>query len=296
LTLEQLRIFVAVAEREHVTAAARALNLTQSAVSNAVAALEERHAVRLFDRVGRGIALNETGRAFLPEARRVLASAQAAETALTDMGSLGRGRVTLFASQTIASYWLPSRLVAFHLAHPGVELDVSIGNTQGAAEAVRDGSAELGLVEGELDDPALLQDVVGADRLVILAPPGHPLTEIAEPTAADLLCGPWVLRERGSGTRSTLEDAVQAAGLDPSRLDVALTLPSNEAVLAAAEAGAGAAALSQSVAASSVAAGRLAAIAYDLPARSYRLLRHKERYRSRAADALVASLGWVRRR
>ena len=103
MTLERLRIFVAVAERDHVTAAARALNLTQSAVSNAIAALEAEHEVRLFDRVGRGIVLNETGRAFLPEAKAVLARAQAAEAALADMSALRRGRLAVFASQTIAS-------------------------------------------------------------------------------------------------------------------------------------------------------------------------------------------------
>ena len=89
MTLEQLRIFVAVAEREHVTAAARELSLTQSAVSNAIAALEERHDVHLFDRVGRGVVLNAVGRSFLPEARAVLARAQAAENALADMSDAG---------------------------------------------------------------------------------------------------------------------------------------------------------------------------------------------------------------
>ncbi len=79
MTLERLRIFIAVAERQHVTAAARALNLTQSAVSNAIAALEAEHDVHLFDRVGRGVVLNQTGQAFLPEAKAVLARAAAAE-------------------------------------------------------------------------------------------------------------------------------------------------------------------------------------------------------------------------
>ena len=81
MTLEQLRIFVAVAERGHVTQAAGALNMTQSAVSAAVAALEARHGVRLFDRVGRSIELNVAGRLFLDEARAVLASAAAADHA-----------------------------------------------------------------------------------------------------------------------------------------------------------------------------------------------------------------------
>ena len=85
MTLEQLRIFVAVAEHEHVTQAARDLNLTQSATSAAIAALEGRYATKLFDRIGRRIALTEVGRLFLIEAKAVLQRASAAETMLADL-------------------------------------------------------------------------------------------------------------------------------------------------------------------------------------------------------------------
>jgi len=88
MTLEQLRIFIAVAQREHVTRAAVDLNLTQSAVSAAIAALEARHATQLFDRIGRRIALTQAGRLFLIEARAVLARATQAETALADLAGL----------------------------------------------------------------------------------------------------------------------------------------------------------------------------------------------------------------
>jgi DNA-binding transcriptional LysR family regulator len=291
LTLERLRIFVAVAERQHVTAAARALNLTQSAVSNAIAALEAEHDVHLFDRVGRGVVLNQTGVAFLPEAKAVLARAAAAEAALADMSALRRGRLTIFASQTIASAWLPRRLAAFHAAHPGVELDVAIGNTREVAEGVLSGAAELGLVEGEIDQPLLDQTVVGSDRLAVLVTPDHPWAGLRRLEAQTLATQAWVLREAGSGTRSTLEAALRNAGVDPAALCIAMTLPSNEAVLAAAEAGAGATALSESVAYASVAAGRLVTAAFSLPERPFRLLRHSERYRSRAGDAFVAAMG-----
>ena len=79
MTLEQLRIFVAVAEREHMTRAASVLNLTQSAVSAAISTLEANYSTTLFHRVGRRIELTEAGRLFLDEARGVLASAAAAE-------------------------------------------------------------------------------------------------------------------------------------------------------------------------------------------------------------------------
>lgn len=284
MTLERLRIFVAVAEREHVTSAARALNLTQSAVSNAIAALEAEHGVRLFDRVGRGVALNEMGRAFLPEARAVLARVAAADAVLADMSALRRGRVTIFASQTIASYWLPRRLVAFHAAHPGVELQVEIGNTREAAEAVLNGVAEIGLVEGDVEAPALVQTRIGSDRLAVIVAPDHLWAQRRRLSASELLSSPWVMREVGSGTRSTLEEAVREAGVDPAELPVAMTLPSNEAVLAAAEAGAGATALSESVARAAIDVGRIVVAPFVLPERPYRLLRHAERYRSRAGD------------
>jgi len=290
VTLERLRIFVAVAERDHVTAAARALNLTQSAVSNALAALEAEHQVRLFDRVGRGVALNATGRAFLPEAKAVLARAAAAEAALADMSALRRGRLAVFASQTIASYWLPRRLVAFHVAHPGIELDVQIGNTREVAQAVLNGDAEIGLVEGVVDASALTQVQVGSDRLAVVVTPDHPWASAKRLSAGDLIESSWVLREPGSGTRSSLEAALREAGVNPADLPVAMTLPANEAVLAAAEAGAGATALSESVARASVAAGRLVRAPFSLPERPFRLLRHSDRYRSRAGDAFVQAL------
>lgn len=148
MTLEQLRIFVGVAEREHMTAAARALNVTQSAASAAIAALEERHAVKLFHRIGRGIALTEAGRLFLVEARGVLARADAAGIVLDELGSMKRGTLRVVASQTIAAYWLPPILAKFRERHPALGIELAIGNTEQAAARVHDGEADLGIVEG----------------------------------------------------------------------------------------------------------------------------------------------------
>ena len=287
MTLERLRIFVAVAERDHVTAAARALNLTQSAVSNALAALETEHDVRLFDRVGRGVVLNETGRAFLPEAKAVLARAAAAEAALADMSALRRGRLAVFASQTIASYWLPRYLVAFRRAYPGIEIRLGIGNTAQVAAAVHDGLAELGFVEGRVEDSALASRDVATDQLVLVVAPGHPWTGALPGDLAGLVAeGEWVLREPGSGTRSAFEALLTGAGLR-ERLRVALELPSNEAVRAAVEAGMGATVISASVAAPSLEAGLLQQLPFPLPERAYHVLSHRERRYSGAARRLL---------
>lgn len=208
MTLEQLRIFVAVAERQHVTRAAEALHLAQSAASAAIAALEARHGTTLFHRVGRRIELTEAGTVFLVEARSVLARAEAAERTLADLGGLRRGTLSVSASQTIASYWLPRHLVAFRRAYPGVEIQLTVGNTVQVAAAVHDGAAELGFVEGVVEDEALESIEVARDRLMLVVGPEHPWAGRAGVAFADLPDSEWVLRESGSGTRSAFEIGV----------------------------------------------------------------------------------------
>lgn len=296
LTLEQLRIFVAVAERQHMTRAAEALNLAQSAVSGAIATIEQRYGTKLFHRVGRGIALTEAGALFLTEAEAVLARAARAELVLSELGELKRGTLTVQASQTIASYWLPRYLVQFRTAHPGVEIRLSIGNTAQVAQAVHEGVAELGFIEGTISDPALVADEVARDRLVVLVAPDHPwATPGYQLTPEALAAGPWVLREQGSGTRSAFETALAGFGVTPAALRLSLELPSNEAVRAAVEAGMGATALSASVAAPSLEAGLLHRVELPLPDRSFYVLRRTERYLSRAAETLMTMIAGPRR-
>lgn len=284
MTLEQLRIFVGVAEREHMTAAARALNVTQSAASAAIAALEAQHAVKLFHRVGRGIALTEAGQMFLVEARGLLARATAAETLLEEFGGLKRGTLRVVASQTIAAYWLPPILVAFHERYPALSVELAIGNTEQAAARVHDGEADLGIVEGEVDDPALAHWAIGEDKLVLVG--SRPFEEAAI-DAAWLRRARWVAREQGSGTRSTLDRHLRALGVDAAMLDIALVLPSNESVRTAVEAGAGIAVLSALVVAPAIRASTLHAGPIEFGPRPFFGLRHKERYRTKAADALL---------
>ncbi|MGD9478927.1 LysR substrate-binding domain-containing protein [Shinella sp. G-2] len=284
MTLEQLRIFVAVAEREHLTQAADALHLTPSAVSSAVRVLEDRYGIALFHRTGRRIELTEAGLAFLPEAKATLARAESADLFLTEIGGLKRGTLAVAASQTVGGYWLPPLLMRFHAVYPAIAIRMVGGNTEQVAEAVLEGRVELGIIEGEVDHPALSQRIVARDRVLVVAPAGHPLAD--GPITPDALTqARWVLREPGSGTRSALTSV-----LDETALDVALSLPSNEAVRSAVLAGNALTAVSEYVVRDDLAAGRLVTVAFDLPERAFRLLRHKERYRSRAALAFEALL------
>ena len=291
MTLEQLRIFVAVAEREHVTRAARDLNLTQSATSAAIAALEARHATRLFNRVGRRIELTEAGRLFLVEARAVLARAASAEAVLADLAGLKRGSLRLAASQTVANYWLPPFMHRFQTLYPGISLKLTLGNTEQVAASVRDGFADLGFVEGEIDDPALSVMPAAEDEMVLVVGAGHPWANRSAIAPADLMATRWVLREPGSGTRAAFEEALEGLGIAPGELDVALELSSNEAVRTAVIAGAGASAMSRIVTEAAVAARRLGQKPLPFPKRRFLAIRHKERHLTRAQAEFLDLIG-----
>ncbi len=287
MTLEQLRIFAAVAERLHFTQAAQALGLTQSAVSAAVAALEGRWNVALFHRIGRCVELTAEGRQFLDEARRVLSSARHAEKVLAELSGLERGRLVLSGSQTVATYWLPPLLHAFHNQHPGIAIDLSIANTAQVCQAVEQGDCDLGIVEGAVSNPALTTRTVADDRLALVVAGNHQWAAQQALEAEDLRRLPWILRESGSGTRVATQDLLASRGLSLADVDVVLELPSNEAVRAAVEAGAGASVLSMLVVGPALAAGTMRAAACVLPGRRFSLVRHCERGLSRAAQAFA---------
>jgi DNA-binding transcriptional LysR family regulator len=289
VTLDQLRIFVAVAERQHVTHAAEALNLAQSAASHAIASLEGRHQTKLFNRIGRHIELTDAGQAFLKEARAVLATVEAAELALIEFSNLKRGVLSVQASQTIANYWLPRHLAAFRSAYPQIEIRANIGNTAQVATAVENRETELGFVEAAIHSEQLTSTAVARDQIIVVTAPDHQLVRRKPITPTVLLEVEWVLRERGSGTRSVFEDAL-AEFVVKAALRIALELPSNEAVRSAAEAGLGAAVISASIAAPSLEAGLLQQIDFRLPEREFYVLTHRDRHPSRAARAFLEML------
>jgi DNA-binding transcriptional LysR family regulator len=293
MTLDQLQIFIAVAERQHVTRAADALGLAPPSVSASVASLEREFGTKLFHRVGRGIVVTEGGRLLLDEARDLVNRAEAVKLAMREFTGLARGRLAIKASQTIAGHFLPPRLVDFHQAYPGVSLVVSVGNSTDVVEAIIRGDIELGFVESpeeEFGDRRLAFEMIARDDLVMVASANHPWATRKKLTVDDLTAGKWVLREDGSGTRAVFVKALGALGIPYGDLNIAIELPSNEAVLAAVVAGAGATILSARVCADAMRAGTLKRLPVSLALRAFYGVQHADRYRSRAVSALLEIL------
>ncbi len=290
MTLDQLRVFVAVAQREHITRAAEALNMTQSAVSAAVSSLEREYGTKFFHRIGRGIVLTEGGRLFFDEARAILARVEATHLAMREFVGLARGRLGIMASHTIASYLLPGLLVDFRRAYPGVHLAVSVGNSEHVKSAILDGTIELGFTEGpqsDVADPELAFEIVAHDPLALIVAPQHPWAAVTRLTAPELARGQWVVREDGSGTRASFFNILDEFGISRQKIEITIELPSNHAVLAAVAAGAGPAILSGRVCQAAITAGTIVRIPVALRPRAFYAVQHMDRYRSRAVAAFL---------
>ncbi|UXM94118.1 LysR substrate-binding domain-containing protein [Bartonella sp. HY329] len=288
ITLEQLRIFVAVAEREHLTQAANALRLTPSALSTSIHNLENNFNLALFYRVGRQIKLSEVGKVFLEEARSTLQRAAMTERLLEELSGLSRGSLILYASQTIANYWLPPLLSAFNDEYPAVTIDLTIVNSDKVARAVQEGICDIGFIETNLHLTSVQRDHIMDDQLLVVTSP-RLASEISikfdkktKDINYQLYKLSWIMREEGSGTRSSFYHAIETAGLDADQIKVKFTLPSNEAVLSAVLSGNYAAPLSQFVVQHYIKANMLAVLPFKLEKRPFSLLRNKARYQSPA--------------
>lgn len=296
MTLDQLRIFLAVVAQGGMSPAARHLHMTQSAVSAAIAALEGRHGMRLFDRIGRGLVLTHEGRTFVPAAEAVLAQAETARALLADLADETRGRLRLHASQTVANYWLPPRLVTLHEAHPGIEIELHLGNTSQVAQAIHDGAGDIGLVEGEVEHGELLARVVTRDELVLVGAAANAILQGPGFGAGDYTRLTWVLREPGSGTRAEVEAHFAEAGLSPQDLDIAFESPSNEALLSAVAAGRYVTMVSERAAAPARGIIMRRVDWAAPPRRAFSVLLHPRRHRTRAMVEMLGILGLAQRR
>jgi DNA-binding transcriptional LysR family regulator len=246
MTLEQLRIFLAVAEHLHFTRAAETLYITQPAVSAAIQSLETEYSVKLFHRVGRRVEIAEAGKLLFLEAQKILEQVAIAERNLRELNNLQQGELRLGASLTIGNYWLPDKISQFQQEYAGIRVNCTLANAEEIAEGTASGRFDLGLVSGEVKSTlreVLLQTAVGRDRLQIVVGQSHPWFHRPVIQVADLLITPWVLREAGSGAQQVFEQALQSWGVDRSQLNVMLVLSSSEMVKAVVERGIGAAAI-----------------------------------------------------
>jgi DNA-binding transcriptional LysR family regulator len=226
-TLEQLRTFLAVASRQHVTNAARVLGLTQPAVSQQVQMLERALGIRLIERVGRGIRLTDAGLQIAGSCLLIMRSLERLEETAEALRGLERGTLTIGASQVTANYYLSRALAAFSAMHPVIEINLRVTDTRDICERVADGELQCGLVDAPLPSSSLLQAKVAMDEVVLVAHPANPLAcarDIDPAELTDVLYLVWgptsATEEIASKTLGQLHvklPKVRLAGLEAAR-------------------------------------------------------------------------------
>lgn len=234
----RLRVFREVANQASFRRAAEVLYITQPAVTQQIKALEEELGSRLFDRSGGKVRLTAAGEVLL---RRADEAESTLSRAVEEIGSLEgevRGALRIAASTTIAQYVLPRLLAEFARQHQSVRLELESANTQRVVEAVAGGAAPIGLIEGPAHRQELVVERWLEDDLVLVVPAGHEWAE-EEITLSTLGAAKLLVRERGSGTREVIEQALKRACAPIHRMQIAMELGSTEALLACVEAGLG---------------------------------------------------------
>lgn len=242
ITLRQLEIFEGVATSEHVTKASERLLISQSAVSMAIAELENITGGPLFERRGRRLLLNDRGRLLLPEAREVLGRVRTIERVMNEATENPVGVLRVGASTTIGNYILPSLAGEFARLYPRAKAQLIVGNTQQIETAVEEGGLDLGLIEGPCHLGSLSSTFWRQDELVVIVGRSHPWCSERKVSVDMLASAPWIIREKGSGTREVFESAMATQGIG---ITVSLELGHTEAIKKAVEAGLGVGCLSR---------------------------------------------------
>ncbi|PIE79092.1 MAG: LysR family transcriptional regulator [Chloroflexi bacterium] len=243
ITLRQLEIFIAVAETAQVTKASKKLFVTQSAVSMALAELENQLGGELFDRRGRSLLLNERGRYLLPLAKEVTAKIGSIEVAMSERSESLQGELNIVASTTLGNYIMPYLIGAFKRMQPRVHVNLLVFNTKAAEKLVLENKMDVGFVEGQISaSEKLAWRPWFHDELVVLCGATDPLVnkEVFD-IKKDLPGRRWVMRETGSGTMATITERFGEYMKD---VNVVMEVGHPEGVKRAVESGAGIACLS----------------------------------------------------
>ena len=232
LSSGDLAAFVAAIEAASVHGAADALGLTQSAVTKRLQALERRAGVQLFERGRFGVRPTAAGRLLYPEAKQALAALQHAQDVLAAHRDIADRALRLAASHTIGEYLLPGWLASFRLLQPEMRAQVQIARSPSVLQAVREGEARIGFVEGidNLDDYNTL--TVHRDTLAIVVAADHRWAKRRMIAAADLAREPYFTREAGSGIRAVVDDALSSVGISLAPAFEAASLQSVKRALA----------------------------------------------------------------
>jgi LysR family hydrogen peroxide-inducible transcriptional activator len=215
LEIHQVRYFLAVAETGGFTAAARRCHVAQPSLSVQIAKLEDELGGELFERNRKGVRLTQRGEVFRGRASEIVRQVEAARRDAEELSGLARGAVRLGCMPTTGAYLLPPLLGAFAREHPGIRLELREESSPVLGALVRDGEADLAIVDEAGLLPELAAEELFSEPLLLAVPPGHPLARRRRTSLKALRGEPLIVMKPGHGFRSIVLDALGRAGIEP---------------------------------------------------------------------------------
>jgi DNA-binding transcriptional LysR family regulator len=213
--------------------------MTQSAMSRLVKSLEDELGVTLLHRKGKAVVPTAEGRVFYEHAKKILEDFVRMEQDIGMARRSAKGALRMGSSRTPAAHLLPQVLYEFSKLHSGIRIDLSVCKTSSVLRDLQDGKIDVGIAEGTVASDGLVTEAFTEDEVVVIVPEDHPLTGKKTITVQDLSLEPFLLPDRGSGTRELIESYFSDAGVDPRSIKVRMTLGSPELIVQMVQAGLG---------------------------------------------------------
>ena len=255
------------------------MHLSQPTVSSHIRDLEDHFECRLIDRLPREALPTKGGRLLYRYAKRLLALRDETESAIADFKGKVKGSLALGGSTTPGAFILPAIIGAFVRQYPGANITLSISDTQKTIDGVMDGTLEMAVVGAIVDNSAITQTHFMNDELCLVVPAGHRWTKKEKITLKQLFAEPFILREHGSGTLTSIQMGFSGTGLDVNDLKVVARLGSTDAIRQGIKSKMGVSILSSIAVYDDVVAGRLATLSVkglDLK-RAFYIAHHRHR-------------------
>lgn len=296
MDLKQLEIFAKIVELKSFSKAADGVYLTQPTVSGHIQTLEEELGIKLLDRLGREVVPTKAGKLLYDYAKRMVALRDDARQALDQFMGKMRGEVIVGGSTIPGEYLLPAIIGRFRNKYPEVTVVLKIGDTAEIINKVLDGDCEVGVVGSKVDDKRLEYNEFLKDELILISSPEYPLPKKGAITAKELGSIPFVTRERGSGSRMTIEKRLLEMDIDPSCINVVGEMGSTEAVKQAVKAGLGVSFVSSMAVTEELRYKTLKAVPFKGKRflRSFYIVSHHGRSMSTIGQAFLEFLGAVK--
>lgn len=262
MNVNYFRTYITVVEKESFSEAAKALSLSQPAISFQIQAIEKEYGQKLLDRSGFRVQLTEAGRIFYDYAKQILKLDRALSESIDELQGVVRGRLRLGASTIPGEYIVPKLLGKFIKLFPDVEPELEISDTAEILGKIKEHEIDIGFIGAPPEANNLQVEKYITDNLILILPTNHPLASKNAVTVEEAIKQPFISREIGSGTRKTIEEALEKQGIVTSSINEIMDLGSSQAVLAGVEAGLGVSIISKHAAEKALATGTVKTVPF----------------------------------